>query len=321
MVGSSAGGDDDAAGILPEVLVVLLDFLKCDVGDFAVRPLDEAGPHGIGQGLGLFVDFLEHEVLPAALFGGRKVPVHVIGGLDDLIAVPVKEVHMVGVQDGKLLLVQEVDFPRIGEHGRHVACDEVFARAQAHDEGAFLAGRDDAVGEVLADDAEGVAAFEPFKALLNCLEDVPVLLVVVVDQMGNDLGVGLTAEDNALALQPGLEGQVVFDDAVVHDGDTAAFVHLGVRIDVARFPVGCPARVAYSQAAVHRLLGKLFLKELDGALDLAHKDVLAVVDRNARAVIAPVFKLLEPVNQDGRYILNSDISNDSAHLNPPPDSG
>ena len=53
---------------------------------------------------------------------------------------------------------------------------------------------------------------------------------VLLDQVGDDLGVGFSAEDVAFGFQLMLERQVVLDDAVVHHHQVALAIAVGVSI-------------------------------------------------------------------------------------------
>ena len=67
--GGSAGGDGDLGGVA-EVFVGDLHFLEEDVAGVE----GDAAEGGVADGAGLLVDFLEHEVLVAGLFGLDGVP-------------------------------------------------------------------------------------------------------------------------------------------------------------------------------------------------------------------------------------------------------
>jgi hypothetical protein len=87
-----------------------------------------------------------------------------------------------------------------------------------------------------------------------------VTFVEMVDQMGDDLGVGLAQEHIAFALQFMTQRLVVLDDAVVHQGHTPGLAgghigtrpmrEMGMRVVNGRRPVRGPARVRNPQGAV-----------------------------------------------------------------------
>lgn len=81
------------------------------------------------------------------------------------------------------------------------------------------------------------------------------LQVEVVDELGDDLGVGVALEAEALVLQEDLHLLVVGDDPVVHDEERMMGVGaVRVRVQLAGDAVGGPARVSYAAVDVRYLL-------------------------------------------------------------------
>ena len=78
----------------------------------------------------------------------------------------------------------------------------------------------------------------------------------VLDEVGDDLGVGFGGEGVALGEELVLEDEVVFDDTVVHDNERAGAVAVWVGILFGGSPVGGPASVTDAVGAVHRVAGK-----------------------------------------------------------------
>src|ERR1700722_1728125 len=68
--------------------------------------------------------------------------------------------------------------------------------------------------------------------------------------MGDDLGVGLGDELVTFGDEGALEGEIVFDDAVVDNGEGATAIAVGVGVFFCRAAVCGPARVADAEAAV-----------------------------------------------------------------------
>ena len=87
---------------------------------------------------------------------------------------------------------------------------------------------------------------------------------------------------DALAHQVLLELHVVFDDAVVDQGDPAVLADMGWGVDVIGLPVGGPAGVADAQAPVQvRAAVDQVRQDLEPALGLADLEPPAVSDRTA----------------------------------------
>ena len=69
------------------------------------------------------------------------------------------------------------------------------------------------------------------------------------DELGDDLGIGVAVEADALAFELALERGVVFDDAVVDDGDLLAVAEVRMGVAVVGGAVRGPACVADAGAA------------------------------------------------------------------------
>ena len=205
------------------------------------------GGDGLADRLRLLHDLLGHEVGVAALLRRGHVPVHQTVGLLHRQQLVVKHVHAVGGEDGDLSVVHVHHIPGVLDDGRHVGGDEVAVLAVADDEGAVLPGGDESVGIVRADDAEGVGPLDPPQAAAHGLQHVVAFVVVELQQLGHHLRVRVGGEVDALAHEVLLDFQIVFDDAVVDEGDPPVLADVGVGVDVIGLPVGGPAGMPDAQ--------------------------------------------------------------------------
>ena len=171
-------------------------------------------------------------------------------------------------------------------------------RPHADDQRTVLAHAEQAVRILGADDAERVAALHLGDDLRDRLQDIAA--VVVLEHLRDHFGVRFRNELDAAAHQMVFEVQVIFDDAVVHDGELAALARLRVRVDVARRAVRRPARVADAERAGDRLAALDQLAEhAQSALGLCHADAVLRKDRDARGIIPAVFELFSPSRRIG----------------------
>ena len=140
------------------------------------------------------------------------------------------------------------------------------------------------------------------------------LRIIIADQMREHFGVGVGFE-----LVPGtdqflFERVVIFNDAVMDDGDFAGSIEVRMAVSVGRNAVRGPARVADAEAAGGRFgfqnAGEALVNP---ALFLAQRESIAVQHRHAGAVIAAIFQPPQSFEQDGRGRFFSDVSNDAAH--------
>jgi hypothetical protein len=162
---------------------------------------------------------------------------------------------------------------------------------------AFLA-REDTRRVGAAQHGDGVGAAEAQQGAAHGLEERLTAVAGHVHEVGDNLGVGVAAKLAAQGPQLGLELDVVFDDAIVHDGDVPRDVRVGVVF--ARLAVGGPARVADARRAVDGRTreGVAEGRELArGAQDVKVRH--AIVHGHAGAVIAAVLQPPKALQQDG----------------------
>ncbi|MNV05474.1 hypothetical protein D3C71_958130 [compost metagenome] len=185
-----------------------------------------------------------------------------------------------------------------------------------------------AVRFVLVHHGDGVGAMQLGHGGLHGVEQVAA--VVAVHQVGDDFGVGLAHKHIAACLQRLAQFFVVFNDAVVHQGYAACA--LGLRVcasAVAEVRVGVvhggramggPAGVGNAGGTVDVFGGHL-LQQLShaggaaGALQACRARCIEAggMYRHAAGVIAPVFKPLQALDEDGNDVARRDRADDAAH--------
>ncbi len=163
----------------------------------------------------------------------------------------VGELDAAGRDDRHLLVAEEHDVARVAQHRGDVGGDEELAVAEPDHDRRTVAHRHDLVRVVGRDQHQRkqpaqVEQRPPHRVL------EPVVLHLALDEVRDDLGVGLGDEAVALLLQLALQIEVVLDDAVVDDDDLAGAVAVRVSVLLGRPPVRRPARVADPVVAVER---------------------------------------------------------------------
>ena len=256
MVGGAAGDDDDP----PQRAQLVLGHAEPLEHERAVA---DAVADRLAEALGLLVDLLLHERLVAGALGDLLVPVDLDRLERDRAAVarPRPRCTDVGRDLDDLAVAGVLDAARLGEERAQVGGEEVLVAAEADDERRLAAHPDERSGVVVVDDDEGEVALEPAVDGAHGRDEVA--LVDALDQVGDDLGVGLGAEPVAVGLELGLELAVVLDDAVEHDREPRV-VAAGERVGVVLGDpaVGRPARVAEARRSRREPLGPDDLLEL-----------------------------------------------------------
>ena len=310
VVGRAAGDEDDARG-LPEGLRGEAGVVEEDPPGLEGDPALQ----GVPDDVGLLEDLLGHEVLEAALLDHGRLPVEGLHGLLDRGPGEGGEADAPRRQDGDLAVVHVGDAPGVVEEGRDVRREEGLAGAEADDGRRAVAGGDDLAGIARRDAGHGEGPFEladrgPDGLLEGAAE-------VLLDEVDDDLGVGLGPERVALGPEPLLERPVVLDDAVVDEGDRAAAVGVRVGVVLARPAVGRPAGVPDAAGAGERMEADLLGQVADLALDPPPPDPVAVEDGDAGRVVAAVLEPPQSLDEVGHRVPGADAADDAAHVSSP----
>ena len=143
------------------------------------------------------MDLLDHEVLVAALLGSAGVPRDLEDLALDGLAADGGQRDAVLRQHGHVAVFENHELSGVPEQRRDVGGDVVLALADAEDERAVLARGDQDAGRVSCEMTP--IAYEPSISLTaSRTASSKIALEVLLDQVGDDFGVGLGLEDVAL---------------------------------------------------------------------------------------------------------------------------
>ena len=288
MVGGTAADDVDAVDGADGLLV------QGQLGKVDAAIL-QARRKRIADSGGLLVDLLHHEMLEAAFFGCFGVPLNggsfVLNGL----FVGVEKLNGIGRQARDLEIVNVIDGTGIFEQRGHVRSNQRAALGLADDERAVLAGSVDRAGFIGKQHAQRVRAAHMQHCAGDGVQRVAGGLahIIVVQQLGQNLSVGLGRKGEALVGQALFDLEIVLDDAVVHDGNFFIVGVMGVCIDDRGLTVGGPAGVADAAAAGEGAAAVRHLAQyFQAALCLDDFDLACgVLHGKTSRVIAAVFQL------------------------------
>ena len=203
----------------------------------------------------------------------------------------------------------------------NVGGDEVFAFAYADDDGRAGARGDDLVGLGGGEDAESEGSCEALDGAADGIfkKDRSAgggsVVLDLLDEVGDDFGIGFGDEFVALRGEFALEVEVIFDDAVVDDDDAAGAVAMGVGVFFGGAAMGGPAGVADAEGAVERMFAKDFFEiaEFAGSAADLEESGIGAADGDAGRVVAAIFEAAQALNDDGDNLLTADVTDDSAH--------
>ncbi|EHM55865.1 hypothetical protein HMPREF9080_00374 [Cardiobacterium valvarum F0432] len=272
--------------------------------------VSEAAFEGVGNRGRLFEDFFLHVVFVAA-FAGEVGALFAFafdagdGGTESVV-------YLVAVFcDARTIVFLHGDEAAgDGQEGIDVGGGKVFADAEADDHRRTVAGGDDFAGTVGGEHSDGVGAAQTGSSGEH--GGVQVVAVMAVDEVGDDFSVGVAVEGVAARAQLVADFLVVFDDAVVDDGDAIA-AHMRVGIPFAWHAVRRPAGVGNAARAAELLFlyfGDEARHFTDGAAAL---NAAIVIDGESCRVIAAIFEAFQAFEQDGGDVAFSNAGDDSAH--------
>ena len=232
---------------------------------------------------------------------------------------PLRDLRSLGGDHDDVAVLDLHHPARLLEEGRNRRGEERLALAEADDKRALLTSADEDLGVVGVHRDEGVVTAQVGEG--GAHGEGQVAFVVTLDQVGDDLGIGLGAEDVAISGQLAAQLGVVLDDPVEDDVNVVCAVTVRMGVLLGDPAVRGPSGVGEAD------LG-LGLGDRDGALavrfdrgpqvgqvaDRAHAVDLAVIEqRDAGGVISAVLELFEAGDQEIATRPAAHISDDAAH--------
>ena len=303
---AAAGGDDDAVDLRH------LARGEVEAGEDGVGGLEvQAAANGVFDGFRLLVNLLEHVVVEGTLAVRGDFPGNLRRLTLDRDVREGAEFDLGRCEDGHFAVVQVDDVAGVGHKRGDVAGDHVGVLAEADHDGAAEAGGDDGVRVLGGNDRDAVGAGNLAESGGDGFCQVAV--VELLDQVRDDFAVRVGREFVSGGFQAFPQIGVVFDDAVVDDGEETFLVGMRMGIAFAGDAVRGPAGMR--DAGVHVLLagGTLRLQVDDFADGFDGQDGFPVQETDARGIVAAVFQAFESVDEKGESGLRPGVSYNSAH--------
>ena len=283
-------------------------------GPVQVDPVGRAGDPAadrVRDRPGLLEDLLEHEVLVAPLLrhderplDGARLPVH-------RLPLEVGDLQVVGPNHGHLPVLQENHTAGVLQQGRDVRGDEVFPFSEADHEGAGLLGPDEQARLATAERTDCVRALDLAKGRTHGAREVEPFGDLFIDQVRDDLRIGLRAEGAPPGLQLLPKGQVVLYNSVVYHNHVAGTV--GVGVDLRGAAVSSPPGVPDADGPPARSLGDLALEVVELPFAPADLYPAALQGSEARRIVSSVFEAPQPRQEQGRGLAVPYVSDYAAH--------
>ena len=266
----------------------------------------------------LLVDLLQHEVAVAAFLRHRGGPVDPLRRVFPRLPPEVGDPHPRRRGDHHLPVLEEEHVPRVGQKRGQVGGEEELPLPQPDDQRAVQARAHQRPRLPVGHREEGVRPAKLRDGLAHRLLERHPRRDVLVQKMGDHLGVRLRGEGAALRDHLLLERPVVLHDPVVDDGDVARQVR--VRVLVGGASVGGPPRVPHAARPGNRLLRDALRQAGDLPLGLADGDPAAGLDRDPRRIVPAVLQPPQAVHQDLHAGAGTGVADDAAHVTSSPSS-
>ena len=277
-----------------------------------------AAREGVEDRPRLLVDLLQHEVAVAAFLRHRRGPVDPLRSVFPWFAREVGDPQPRRRGDHHLPVIEEDHIAGVCQERGQVGCEEELPLPQPDHHRAVQARPHQRPRLPVGHREEGVRPANlrdrPAHRLLERLPRRDVL----VQKMGDHLGVRLRGELAALRDQLLLERPVVLDDPVVNDGDVPRQVR--VRVLVGGAPVGGPPRVPHAARPRNRLLRDPLRQAGDLPLGLADGDSPAGLDRDPRRIVPAILEPPQAVHEDLNAGIRAGVADDAAHVTSSPSS-
>ena len=215
------------------------------------------------------------------------------------------------------LLILKVDHLLCATHdGRGVGSDVILILADADDHGAALTGGNQLVRVTFLHDSDGIGTHHVVQGDAHGLEEVDMLaLLHVFNEVGEHLRVGRRLEGETTFLQFLTEAEVVFDDAVVNQGDATRLRHMRVGVHLVGLAVGGPTGVGDADMTADILGRSKGLQVGDLSFCFINVEFVSLVEqRHAGAVVATIFEALQALDENGIGLLLAYVSNYSTHI-------
>jgi len=240
-----------------------------------------------------------------------EIPLDVVDGALLLHRIAVEDAVAVRRQHRDVTVLQIDDRPRVPHDRTGVGGDEVLAVADAEQHRRPVPRHHDLAGLGLPRDRQAVGPFDRRERHDEALLEGGTL--GVFDQVGEDFGVGLGGEAMARRLEPHPQDVGILHNAVVHQRDLASAVRVGMRIDVRRRAMRRPARMRDAARPKHRLTREQIGEALDPAREFPGLDAASILQGHAGRVVAAILEAREPLEENGRRLPRSDVTDDSTH--------
>ena len=271
----------------------------------------DEGAEGVGDDFRLLEHLLLHEVAVVALVDIEALAHRLTHRAVDRPVFGVEDFGTVVAEDDPVAVIQVTHGIRKGRQGDSIGAEEHFALAGTDGKRAAAPCADHEVFLALEQESQGECAFQPGQDAGNGVARRSTVLQFARHHHGDDLGVGLAFEGEAVGNQLVLELAEILDDAVMDNAHRPGCVRM--RICFRSRPMRGPARMADADRSRQGLFAKPPLQIAQLALGTTTIQPTAIQRRDAGRVVSAIFETLQRVDEAPGHGLVADDANDAAH--------
>ena len=167
----------------------------------------------------------------------------------------------------------------------------------------------------LVDNDDGVCANDFFQRGANGIRQIQAGAVLhLFDEVRQDFSVCFALQVVPAVRQKAANGLMVFNDAIVNDGNAAAASCVRMGVDIAGRAMCCPSGVANAHCAHRRVLVQMRFQIGNLPLFFFNPEhLVGLKGGDAGAVVPSVFESFQTIQQNRVSFLFADVSNDSTH--------
>ena len=214
--------------------VFLGDMFKAEIN----LPVMNSWADGLHDSIGLLHDLLYHEMGITAFFRSVNIPVDMFNLVLDTFAVAVHDGHSVLSENCKLPFAETENITGMLKERRNIGCYHILVLTEPDDQRPVLTDCHYLPWIIRKEDAEGIRTLELHLSTAHCGNRVTA--VIIIDKLGNDLGIRIAREGVAVRFEKSTELQIIFYYAVVYYCDLAAVSTVRMRIIIRRPSMGRP---------------------------------------------------------------------------------
>ncbi|MEY2601709.1 MAG: hypothetical protein QOJ36_1028, partial [Verrucomicrobiota bacterium] len=283
--------------------------------------IGEAAAHCVPHRVRLLADFLEHVVRVIALlnvFGAElDFADFVLAGF----SIDRADVEILAVECNQIEIIQVNDVAGMSDNRAHVAGEKVFVFADSENERTPPPRANNEVWDIAMNDSDAIRSDDLLERRPRGVDQARLgivsseLAINAPDQVRQNFGVGVGAKIRVAVLDELLfERLIIFNYAVVDESDFASGVEVRMGVLIVDFSVRRPTSVTDSVGSGGRFLGNEFGQRSDATGAFAGLDVIAIDDGDAGRVVASILEATKPIEQNGRSLRASDVTDDSTHI-------